>query len=346
VIFPLACVLLVFSTPSRFSTPCRGDEPLRVCATSPDLADLARVIGAEEVAVTAFARGPQDPHFLEARPSLVKALSEADFFIQNGFELEVGWAPALWKAARNPRVLPGAEGFADASSVITPLGVPEGIVTRLRGDIHALGNPHFLLDPLMGLRAAALVRDRLGALRPAARERFRARHDAFVAHVHDELVGKALAAKYDVEKLALLHERGKLLAFLETQGDREALGGWLGRVAPHHGVKAVADHDLWPYFARRFGIEVVGFFEPKPGIPPSTRHLGALVEEMKAQGVRVILSVPYFSDRYAEFVAERTGARIARLAHQRGARPGTEDYIRSVDHNVLRLVEAIEGGAP
>jgi ABC-type Zn uptake system ZnuABC Zn-binding protein ZnuA len=155
------------------------------------------------------------------------------------------------------------------------------------------------------------------------------------------MVGEALAKKYDFEKLALLFERGKLDDFLKSQGEAALLGGWLAQLRPYHDIKVVGDHNEWPYFAERFGIQVVGFLEPKPGIPPTTAHLNKLVNEMKTNGVKVVLASAYYDPRYAQFVSENTGAKVASMANQAGARPGTDDYIAMVDYNVRQLVAAL-----
>jgi zinc/manganese transport system substrate-binding protein len=290
-----------------------------------------------------LAKGTEDPHFVDAKPSFVKVLSQADVFVQVGMELEVGWAPTLLQQANNARVLPGVPGFIDASTVITPLDVPSGQVDRSMGDVHPFGNPHYLLDPLQGLTVARLLRDRLSTLRQAQRPYFEERYSAFAQRLGAALVGETLARKYDVEKLGLLAEHGRLQDFLQSQGEAALLGGWLGRLAPYAGAKAVSDHSEWSYFAQLFRIQVTGFMEPKPGMPPTTAHLQGLVQSMRAQGVRLILASAYYDPRHARFLAQNTGAKIAEMANQGGARLGTEDYLRMVDYNVNQLVTALGG---
>jgi ABC-type Zn uptake system ZnuABC Zn-binding protein ZnuA len=323
----------------------QSTKPIQVCATVPELGNLTQEIGGDQVKITVFAKGQEDPHFVEAKPSFIKALSQADLFLQIGMELEVGYAPVLLQNARNSRVLIGAPGYVEASKVITPMEVPRGIVDRSMGDVHPLGNPHFLLDPLNGLLVAHLIKDRLTELRPEKNSSFEERYTTLYRKTGDALVGERLARKYDFEKLALLYEEGKLEPFLKEQKEEGSLGGWLGMMLPYRGAKVVSDHTLWPYFARRFGILVAGFMEPKPGISPTTKHLQDLIEQMKAQGVKVILSSPYFEIRYAQFVSKNTGAKIVLLAHQVGSRPGTDDYIKMIDYNVKQLVMAF-GGHP
>jgi ABC-type Zn uptake system ZnuABC Zn-binding protein ZnuA len=339
---------LVLGIAGALAAPCAGRQgpepapPLKVCATVPDLGDLARTIGGDRVSVTVFVKGTEDPHFLEAKPSFIKAASEADVLVFVGMELEMGWVPPILANCRNDRIQPGAPGSIDVSTVITPLELPSGPVDRSMGDVHSAGNPHYLTDPLNGLKAARLIADRLGALRPADRAGFDARYSAFKDKLCAALVGETLARKYDAEKLAVLFERGKLRSFLDGQGDGASLGGWLGQLTGN--VAAVADHNLWPYFARRFGITIVGYMEPKPGVAPTTKHLGQIVEQMKRDHVKLVLTSPYFDPRHGAFVAKETGARVVPLAHQCGGQPGTDDYIAMCDYNVRQLAAAIKAG--
>jgi ABC-type Zn uptake system ZnuABC Zn-binding protein ZnuA len=258
-------------------------------------------------------------------------------------ELEIGWAPVLLQNARNGQVLPGAKGYMDTSEIIKPLEVPAGPVDRAMGDVHPLGNPHYLLDPLNGLKVAQFIKDRLIELRPEKKSFFEERFDHFRKGLGHALVGEKLANKYDLEKLTILFEQEKLVSFLKEQKEDALLEGWLGMVMPYSGTKAVADHNLWPYFARRFGISLKGFLEPKPGLSPTTRHLQALVESMKSERVKLILTSPYFDIRHAQFVSKQTGTRIVPLAHQVGARPGTDDYMKMIDYNVKQLATAFAG---
>jgi ABC-type Zn uptake system ZnuABC Zn-binding protein ZnuA len=331
------------SSPFAFSQG--GSKPLQVCATVPDLGNIAQEIGGEQVKTTVFAKSQEDPHFVEAKPSFIKALSQADLFLQIGMDLEIGYAPVLLQNARNNRVLIGAPGFVDCSRVITPLEIPTGPVDRSMGDVHPAGNPHYLLDPINGLRVARLIKDRLAELQPERKTFFEGRYTNFHRKTGEALVGEKLARKYDFEKLALLYEEGKLEAALKEQKEESSLGGWLGMMLPYRGAKVVADHNLWPYFARRFGILVAGFMEPKPGISPTTSHLQSLIGQMKAEGIKAVLASPYFVTRYAEFVSKNTGAKIVLLAHQVGSRPGTGDYLSMIDYNVRQVATAL-GGRP
>lgn len=316
-------------------------EPLRVVATTPDLASLVRTVGGDAVTVTALAKPTEDPHFIEAKPSFVRELSTADLLVVNGLDLEAGYLPVLLTAARNARIQRGSDGFLDASTAVTARERPSGTIDRSQGDVHAAGNPHYLLDPLNGLAVAALLRDVLSRLRPDAAGGFAERYDVFRDALHTALVGAALAARVDAGKLATLFEHGRLLPLLEQQGERAALGGWLGALAPYAGSPVVDEHPIWTYFAARFALRIVGHLEPKPGVPPSTRHLHELVGKMKADRVRVILAAAYYDPRHAEMVARETGARIARMANQVGSRPGTDDYLAMIDYNVRQVADAL-----
>lgn len=338
--FTLFCTLLLVGSASAAFAQT-APEPLKICATVPDLGELAKEIGGNKVSVTVFAKGGEDPHFLDAKPGLIKILSQADLLVEVGMELEVGWLPVLVKNARNGNVLPGARGHLDASAAITPLDVPTGPVDRSMGDVHSAGNPHYLLDPINGIRVAGLIRDKLKEFRPSDAPFFDERYASFRKRIGSALVGDLLSAKYDFEKLAVLFQYGKLGTFLKEQHEDGLLVGWFARMLPYYGVKAVGDHNLWTYFAARFGISVIGFLEPKPGVSPTTGHLGSLIASMQKEGVRIILKSPYFDPKPAEFVAQRTGARIVPMVHQAGAAKGTDDYISMVDYNVQQIVNAL-----
>jgi ABC-type Zn uptake system ZnuABC Zn-binding protein ZnuA len=323
----ISFVLLVLAAPAVA-------EPLRVVTSVTDLADLARRVGGDAVAVESLVRGPQDPHFVDPRPTFVRRLHEADLYVEMGLSLEIGWSPVLLQSARNPRIRPGGPGYVDASRAVAPLEVPAGAVDRSQGDVHVGGNPHYLSDPLNGLRVARLLAERLAAARPDAAATFAANAAAFERALLERLVGPELAARLPADELVAAIEAGRLDA---------PPGGWLGQLAGARGVRAVQDHRLWPYFARRFGLELVGQLEPIPGIAPTTAHLTEVVELVRARGVRVLLASPYFDPRHAATVADRTGIPVVTLAHQTGALPGADDYLSTVDRNVRAVAEALDG---
>lgn len=282
-----------------------GAVPLQVCCTVPDLGDLVKQVGGDEVSVTVFTKGAEDPHFVEAKPSFVKALSRADLFVEIGMELEIGWAPVLLQNAGNAKVLGNALGHVDASTFITPLEIPAGTIDRSMGDVHPAGNPHYLLDPQNGLRVAEGLRARLAVLRPEKAADFQRRYDDFAAMLQARQIEWAVALK------------------------------------PFAGTQVIADHNMWPYFAACYGLVVSGFLEPKPGMAPTTRHLGEVVGKMKTEHIRTIITASYYDSRHAGFVKAKTGARVVELAHQVGARAEAGDYLSACAYNVKALVEAL-----
>jgi ABC-type Zn uptake system ZnuABC Zn-binding protein ZnuA len=321
--------------------PAVAVEPLKVCATVPDLGNIASVIGGDAVTVTTFAKGTEDPHFIDAKPSFVKTLAAADVFIETGLEMEIGWSPVLLKNSRNANVQVGGRGYIDASSAITPLDKPAGPIDRSLGDVHPLGNPHYLLDPMNGLKVAALIRDRFSELRPEHKVDFASRYDEFRRQIAVGLVGEKLAAAYDIEKLMRVADAGRLEELLEKQKQTADLGGWLGAMRPFKGSAVYADHTMWVYFAQRFGITVAGYLEPKPGMTPTTAHLSELVSQGKEKNVKAVMTGAYFDPRHARFVADRLGIKTAVLAHQVSAAAAADSYIHLFDHDIKTLTTAL-----
>jgi len=289
---------------AAFATPgaVRAGK-LQVVTTTSDLAAIAAEIAGDLAEVTAIAAGDQDPHFVDAKPSYLIKLQRADLFVQVGLELEIGWAPNLLTNSRNARIQPGGDGFVDASTGIAALQVPTA-ADRTMGDIHPYGNPHYWLDPANGHVIARNI--------AAGLKRIDAAH----------------AADYD-----------RRLADFDRRLD-EAIARWKQQAAPLAGVPVVAYHNAFPYLEQRFGFRVVGFVEPKPGIPPSGRYIAELVEQMKRQGVKVILTAPYYDAKTARLVAQQSGATVVTLAPSVGAVEGAGDYLALFDLNLSRLLAA------
>ncbi|GBD24945.1 Manganese ABC transporter substrate-binding lipoprotein [bacterium HR30] len=338
----LATLLTLVFLVGAAALPSRAEEPLKIVTTLTDFASIARHVGGEAVEVSSLTKGTEDPHFVEAKPSFVKLLAAADVVVVAGMELEIGYLPLLLRNARNSKILPGQAGYVDCSIGIEKLEVPSGPVDRSMGDVHPYGNPHYWLDPINGIHIADRLAETFSALRPSKREWFQERADGFRRTVYTLLAGQELSTRYDVGKLAVLQNRGQLITFLQSQGDLARLGGWWGSLLPYAPIKVVDDHNLWTYFARRFGIEVIGHMEPKPGIPPTTAHLQTLVTAMQAQSVSLILSSPYYDPRHARFLSQATNATIVPLAHSTGSRPGTDDYIDMISYNVTALSRAVQ----
>lgn len=332
----------VFSTLAfLLLSPARAQDtsaPLQVCATTPNLGRLTEQIGGDQVEVNIFCRPGEDPHFVDAKPSFVRLLSKADLLVAVGLQLEIGWLPTLIRQSRNSKIQLGRTGYLDASQAITALEIRTEETDRSQGDVHGEGNPHYMTDPIRALAVAGLIAGRLSELRPESAEAFTGKVREFRQSLGKALVGEELMATYEFEKLATLFEFGQLQGFLESQGDAAKLGGWLGKMAEHRGCKVVADHNAWPYFTRRFGLVTVGFLEPLPGIPPSTRHLRSILQKMTTEQVRLLLTVPYYDPRHAAFVKEHSTAELVELSLQ--VRRG-ESYLGTMNANLLTLVDAL-----
>jgi zinc/manganese transport system substrate-binding protein len=279
---------------------------IKVVATTEDLAALTREVGGEKVKVEALARGYQDPHFVEAKPSFILKLHSADLLVLVGRELEIGWLPPLIQQSRNAKVQVGAGGYLDASLTVRILEIPTGQITRAMGDVHPLGNPHYWLDPENGRRIAAAIRDKLSQMSPGDAAHFAARYDDF---------GKRLS---------------------------EAEKRWDALMAPYRGLKVVTYHRSWPNFAERFGLEVVGYVEPRPGIPPSPSHTLEMIATMKRLGVKILLVEPYFDIKTPQSIARETGAKVLVMPPSVGGEKEITDYFKLFDYDVDLLAAAVK----
>lgn len=277
-------------------------KPLSVITTTEDLAAIAREVGGDRVKVTSLARGFQDPHFVDAKPSYMVALKNADLFVEIGRELEIGWAPGLLSGARNPKILPGAPGFVDASAQVQVIEIPAS-VSRSQGDVHPFGNPHYWLDPGNGAGIARAIRDGLKRASPADAAGFDQR-----------------CADFE-KRLAVAIVRWKQVA----------------RSIGLQGMKVVTYHRSWSYFARAFGLDVVDFVEPRPGISPSPNHLRELVGAMKSQNVKLLVMEPFFDPRLPQKISRDTGAPLAIVPTSVGAEEGIRTYFDLFDHQ-LKLI--------
>ena len=297
-------ILAAFAAALALSTPAQA--ALKVIATTEDLAALVREVGGDKVTVEALARGYQDPHFVEAKPSFVLKLHSADLLVVVGRELEMGWLPALITQSRNAKIQPGGAGYFDASLTARILDVPTGQITRAMGDVHPQGNPHYWLDPGNGRRIAQAIQKKLSEMSPGDAAYFQQRY-----------------ADFD-----------KRLAAAEAR--------WRAALAPYRGTKVVTYHRSWPNFAEAFGLDVVGYVEPKPGIPPSPSHQLALMQEMKRQGIKIILVEPYFDLKTPNAIARDTGARVLVLPPSVGGVKQATDYLKLFDYTVDLLVAALK----
>ena len=241
-----------------------------------------------------MAKPTEDPHFVDARPSFVVQLRNADVLIDGGAELEIGWLPPLLQNARNPKIEVGKPGRVQASEGVRLMKVP-GNATRAAGDVHALGNPHFIVDPIIAKTVAQHIAQAFTAVDPPNAATYDANYKKFEATIN-----------------AKLQE-------------------WGTAMLPFKGQHVVAYHDSWPYFAHRFGVEIDIFLEPKPGIPPSPSHLAEVIEQMKAQQIKAIIVEPFHDRKIAEKVASATGAKVVDFAQFPGAFPSTDTYVKLID---------------
>ncbi len=277
---------------------------LNVVATLPDYAAIARAVGGDHIDVTAMAKPTEDPHFVDARPSFVVKLKTADVLIEGGAELEIGWLPPLLQSARNAKIEAGQPGRIVASQGLRLMNVPTE-VTRAAGDVHALGNPHFGVDPIIAKAIAKHVADGFSAVDAANAAAYQSNEKAFEDTIN-----------------AKLQEWGKTLL-------------------PYRGQSLVAYHDSWVYFAHRFGFVIDVFLEPKPGIPPSPSHLGEVIAKVKAGHIKAILVEPFHNRKIAEKVAASTGAKVVDFAQYPGALRNTDSYVAMIDVLVSRLAAAL-----
>lgn len=310
---------------------------LRVVATIPDLASIAAAVGGEEVTVFSICQGNEDPHFLQARPTYIVRARDADLWIRAGMDLEVGWEPLVVEQSRNRSILPGQPGFLDGSDYIeVVLEVPAGHVSRAMGDVHPSGNPHYLLDPLNARAVAGAIGTRLGELRPERADYFAQRAQEFVQEVDRRMFGPEAAAATDGDDLWSALLSNSLDDRLAELG--ASPGGWYARTEGMRGKRIVTFHKSFTYFANRFGIRIEIELEPVPGVPPSPAHLARVVDTMVSQSIGLILMEPFYPRRPADFVADRTGARVAVVSTYAQA-TDPDAWFRMIDS----IVEGISG---
>ena len=283
-----------------------AQSKLNVMTTTEDLAAIAREVGGDRITVEAMARGYQDPHFVEAKPSFILKLQKADVLVAVGRELEIGWLPPLIQQSRNGRIQPGAEGYLDASLTAQILEIPTGQITRAMGDVHPQGNPHYWLDPENGKRVAQALAEKFGQMRPDDRATFQQRLTDFTTR-------------------------------LDAAEKR-----WLAQMAPYKGTKMVTYHRSFPNFAERFGLVIIGYVEPRPGIPPTPQHTLDLINEMKRQNVKLVLVEPYFDLKTPNAIGRETGAQVLVMPPSVGGVKDVSDYFKLFDYDINLVVDAIK----
>ncbi len=284
----------------------RAAGKLNVVATTEDLASLAREVGGDRIDVDSIAKGYQDPHFVEPKPSFVLKLNKAQLLIVVGRELEIGWLPPLITQSRNAKIQPGGEGYLDASQTVQILELPTGQITRAMGDVHPQGNPHYWLDPENGRRIAQSMQKKFAQLQPAD-------------------------ASYFAQRLADFEKR-------LTEAEKR----WDSQLAPIKGMKIATYHRSWPNFADHFHLDVMGYVEPRPGIPPSPSHTLDLMQEIKRQGVKLIFVEPYFDLKTPNAISRDTGAKVLVMAPSVGGEKEITDYFKLFDYDINLIVSALK----
>ncbi|MGZ4835958.1 MAG: metal ABC transporter substrate-binding protein [Terriglobales bacterium] len=287
--------------------PCSSAaKKLNVVTSTTDMAALAQEVGGDRIAVESIAKGYQDPHFVEAKPSFLLKLKNADLLISVGLELEIGWLPPLITQCGNPRIQLGAPGYLDASQFAEILDRPSGQVTRAMGDVHPLGNPHYWLDPDNGRRIARGIAQKLGEMDPADNQYFQQRFQDF---------DRRLTA---AEK------------------------NWDAQMAPYKGRKIVTYHTSWSNFAKHFGLQVVGYIEPRPGIPPTPAHTIEIIQLMRRDNIKVAVVEPYFDMKTPNSIGSATGAKVIVLLPSVGGEKQVTDYFKLFDYDINLLIQAFK----
>ena len=301
----LAAALALFAA-LILPAPSRAAGPLQVMTATTDLGALAQEIGGDKITVESIARGYQDPHFVEAKPSFLLKLRKTDLLIVVGLELEIGWLPPLITQSTNPKIQVGAPGYFDASRFAQILEVPAGQVSRAEGDVHPQGNPHYWLDPQNGLRIAKGIQGKLSEMRPNDAAYFAQRYSAFEQRL--------------------------------KQADQK----WLEAMKPYAGRKIVTYHRSWPNFVKHFNLNVIGYVEPRPGIPPSPQHTVELIKQMKNDHVKVIAVEPYFDLKTPNAIARDTGGQVVVLIPSVGGDKEITDYFKLFDYDIAKLKQALD----
>ena len=281
-------------------------KKLTVVTATTDMAALAQEVGGGKISVESIAKGYQDPHFVEAKPSFLLKLRQADLLIVVGLQLEIGWLPPLITQCGNPRIQVGANGYLDASQFAEILEIPSGTITRAMGDVHPLGNPHYWLDPNNGRRIARGLAGKLGELDPADSAYFQARFQDF-----------------DTRLTA-------------------AEGNWDAEMKPYRGRKVVTYHNSFPNFAKHFGLDVIGYVEPRPGIPPTPSHTIDLIGLMKRENCKIVLVEPYFDLKTPNSIARDTGGMVVQYLPSVGGEKDVTDYFKLFDYDIALLIRAFQ----
>jgi zinc/manganese transport system substrate-binding protein len=298
--------LSIFSLAALLGGGLPLQASLNVVTTVPDFGAIAEEVGGDKVKVTSIARGTEDAHFVDARPSYIRVLNQADVLVEGGAELEIGWLPPLVNGARNSKILSDAPGHVILSRGIRLLEVPTGPVDRSMGDVHPLGNPHFWTDPANGKVIANALAEAFSRLDPANAALYQANLQKF-----NERLDKKIAE-------------------------------WTKLMEPYRGTKVVTYHKSFNYFLERFGLELTATIEPKPGIEPSPSYINGLIPRLKAEGVKLVIIEPFRPRKTPEYVAQAIGARLVLAPTSVGGNEKVKDYFSLFDYDVAQIVAALK----
>ena len=335
---PFLALLLTLTGPTD-PPPAR----VKVVTSLSTYAAIAREIVGDRGTVFSIAVGNENPHYVQPKPSFVPTLAQADLFVTTGLDLEL-WVPALLDKAGNPRVTEGGPGYVAAYAGIDLLDVPTSF-SRAQGDIHVFGNPHIWTDPLNAVQIARNILTGLKRVSPENAAVFTAREKDFETRLYRALFGPELVQLLDGQTLADLDKQGKLFDFLKARQYQGAplidrLGGWLKQALPIRGMQVACYHKEWDYFSREYQVTCFDYIEPKPGIPPTPRHVQEIITEMERRHIQVLLSTNYYDRGQVLDVARRTGATAVIVPSNVGGQAGIDDYFALMNLWITELVRA------
>jgi ABC-type Zn uptake system ZnuABC Zn-binding protein ZnuA len=333
----------LLTIPDGTAPVTRSAAPVRVVTSLTTYASIAREIVGDRGRVSSIAVGDENPHYVQPKPSFVPTLAQADLFVTTGLDLEL-WVPALLDKANNPRIVEGGPGYVAAYQGLPLLDLP-ATLSRTQGDIHVYGNPHIWTDPLNAVLIARNILRGLKRVAPQDADYFTAREKDFETRVYRALFGDELVTMLGGETLADLDRQGKLFTFLSQQQYQGAplinrLGGWLKQGMPFRGKIVACYHKEWDYFSREFQVTCFDYIEPKPGIPPTPRHVQEIITEMRNRHVSVLLSTNYYDRNQVLEVAQRTDAKAVIVPSNTGGSGGPETYFELVNLWVSELTKA------
>jgi ABC-type Zn uptake system ZnuABC Zn-binding protein ZnuA len=330
------CGLLVLA--ALTSSSAAVEATVKVVATQETYASIAREIGGDRVSAESIVPGAADAHFVKPKPSYAVMLRDADLFLSTGLDLEL-WAPVLVNKAGNRKIADGAVGYVAAAHGLDLLEKPTSL-DRSAGDVHIYGNPHIQTSPINITVVAGNIATGLCKVDPGGCDVYRANLAAFNDRIARRLYGDTLVDMLGVETLDAMAKNGRLVDFLKDRGQLDALGGWLAEAMPFRGRTIVCYHKNWIYFTTLFGLKVMDYVEPKPGIPPTARHVAELIERIQNEQVRVLLAANYFERSKPQLIADRTGILPVVVPMSVGGEPGVDTYFDLVDLWVARLRDA------